>query len=98
MRLVVLEDGTAVHAGKLVGPGDNGPQHRLQIERRADRLPDLAQRLEFSYRSRQLRGPRVEFREEPHILDRNHRLIGEGLEQRDLLVMERSWFWPADGD
>ena len=28
--------------------------------------------------------------EQPHVLDRDHRLVGEGLQQRDLLVGERA--------
>ena len=32
---------------------------------------------------------RLQLLEEPHVLDRDDRLVGEGLEQRDLLVGER---------
>ena len=31
----------------------------------------------------------AEFLEQPHVLDGDHRLVGEGLEKRDLLVGER---------
>ena len=34
--------------------------------------------------------------EQPHVLDRDHRLVGEGLEQRDLLVGERPRPRPGD--
>jgi hypothetical protein len=30
--------------------------------------------------------------EQPHILDRNHSLVGEGLEERDLVVTEPAGF------
>jgi hypothetical protein len=36
--------------------------------------------------------------EQPHVLDGNHSLVGEGLEQRDLLVRERTDFRPTDHD
>ena len=36
--------------------------------------------------------------EEPHVLDRDHRLVGENLEQLDLLLRERSNLLAADVD
>ena len=35
------------------------------------------------------RGARLHLLEQPHVLDRDHRLVGEGLDQLDLLVGER---------
>ena len=35
-------------------------------------------------------GSRPQFREQPHVLDRDDRLVGERLEERDLLVGERA--------
>src|SRR5215470_18314397 len=40
----------------------------------------------------------LELREQPYILDRDDGLVGEGLEQRDLLVSEGMDFGPADYD
>ena len=45
-----------------------------------------------------LGGARFEFREQTHVLDRDHRLIGEGLQQGDLLFGKRSGFGATDGD
>ena len=42
------------------------------------------------------RGTRLQLLEQPDVLDRDHGLIGKGLEQRDLRVGERSGFGPAD--
>ena len=39
-------------------------------------------------RRRQVTIAGLEFFEQPHVLDRDHRLVGEGLEQRDLVVSE----------
>ena len=63
--------------------GDDGVEHRARIRRRlADHAQDLGRRgLPFQ----RLLG----LAEHPCILDRDHRLVGEGLEQRDLLVRER---------
>ena len=36
--------------------------------------------------------------EQPHVLDRDNRLVGEGLEQCDLLVRNASRLAPAGGD
>ena len=40
----------------------------------------------------------VSAREQPHVLDGDHRLVGEGLEQRDLLVGEGPHLRPDDRD
>jgi hypothetical protein len=41
---------------------------------------------------------RLQLLEQPDILDRNDRLVGEGLEERDLSVRERSGLAPRDVD
>ena len=69
-----------------------------QVERRADRLPDFAQRRELIHRLRQRLRPRLQLLEQAYVLDRDNRLVGEGAQQRDLLVRERVLFLPADRD
>ena len=49
-RLVVLVDRAAGVAGQLAGAGDDRVEHRLDVERRADGLADLAQRGQLSDR------------------------------------------------
>ena len=44
---VVLEDRAAVGAGELAGAGDDRVEHRLDVQRRADRPTDLTQRRQF---------------------------------------------------
>ena len=39
-----------------------------------------------------------ELGEQPHVLDRDHRLVGKGLEQRDLLLGEGPGSGRPDGD
>ena len=56
----------------------NSIQHRLNIRRRAG---DDAQ--DFTRRSLLLQRF-LEFLEQPHVLDRDHRLVGEGFEKLDL--------------
>ena len=53
-------------------------QHRLNIRRRAgDDAQDFARRRLLLQRF-------LEFLEQPHVLDGDHRLVGEGFEQLDL--------------
>ena len=48
---------------------NDGAKHGLEIESRADRLPDFPQRLQLSDRSSQLPRPRLKFLEQPDVLD-----------------------------
>ena len=62
----------------------DGAEHSLEIESRADRLADLSQRFQFPNRLRQLARSRLQFLEQPHVLDGDDRLVGEGFEESDL--------------
>ena len=53
-RLVVLEDGAGVGPGQLAGAGHDGLEHRVQIEGRAERPADIAERPELAHRARQV--------------------------------------------
>ena len=88
-RRVVLVHGAGIGPGKLAGPSHDGLEHRVQIECGAERSADLAKCPKLAYRARQLGRPRSQFVEQAHVLDRDHRLVSEGLEQRDLLGRER---------
>src|SRR6266508_3777701 len=90
-RLVVLVDGVAVRAGELGGSGHDRRENRVQIQRRADSLAHLAERSELVHRAGELTRPRLELREEANVLDGDHRLVGEGLQQLDLVLGE----WPG---
>src|SRR5262249_24419141 len=93
-----LVDRAAVGRRQLHRPVHDGRQHRVEVERGADGLAHLAQCLELPYRPRQLAGPLFQFGEEPHILDRDDRLVGEAFQQLYLPWRERPDLGPGDGD
>src|SRR5262249_15722845 len=74
----------------------NGAEYSLEVEGRADRLANFAQRSQLPDRLRQLARPRFQFLEQTYILDGDHSLIGEGFEEGDLLIGERSHLGTAN--
>src|SRR6266567_4063541 len=71
-------------------------EHRLQVERRAaDDLEDLGGRGLLLQRFTQLAAAGLHLVEQANILDRDHRLVGEGRDQLDLLIGERGDYSPA---
>ena len=70
----------------------NSAEHSLEVEGRADRLTDLTQSSQFPNRLRQLARSRLQFLEQPHVLNGDHSLVGEGFEERDLFLREGSNF------
>ena len=58
---VELVDNAATGVGELHRVANNGAEHGLKIESRADGLANLAQRFQFANRPRQLAGPRLQF-------------------------------------
>ena len=87
-RLVVLVDGAGVGPGQLAGARHDGLEHRVQIEGRAERPADIAERPKLAHRARQVLGPGFEFLEQADVLDGDHRLVPKGPEQSDLFVAE----------
>ena len=87
-RFVELVDDTAGAAGELDRAADDGGQHGLEVQRGADRAAHLAERLELADRVGELARPGLQLLEEADVLDRDHRLVGEGLHQADLPVAE----------
>ena len=85
-RLVELVDRARVGAGELVRAGDDRRQHRLEVERRAHRAADLAERLQLLHRPAQRARPLLQLLEQADVLDGDDRLVGERLQQLDLLV------------
>jgi hypothetical protein len=70
----------------------DGPQHRPEVRRRArDHAQDLGCR-------RLLLQGLLRFIEQPHVLDGDDGLVGEGLEERDLRVREAAGLPAADID
>ena len=72
-------------------------KHRLQVGRRAaDDAQDLAGRRLLLQRLGQLAVALLQLLEQPRVLDGDDGLVGEGLQQRDLLVGERLDLGRAD--
>ncbi len=66
---------------------DQRVEHRLQIERRAaDDLQHVGGRGLLLQRLGQIARARLHLVEQPRVLDRDHRLVGEGLHELDLAI------------
>jgi hypothetical protein len=66
------------------------PEHRLNLRRRsADHVEHVARRGLIFERFLQLRSPRLHLLEKADIVDGDHRLVGEGFQERDLLLGKR---------
>jgi len=87
--LVVLEDRAAVGAGELAGAGDDGVEHRLDIEGGGDGSADLAEGRQLLDGLGQLARARLELLEKSDVLDGDDCLVAEGLQELDLAVGER---------
>ena len=84
------------HSGGILG---DGVHDRLEIGRRAcDHAQDLRRGRLLVQRLRQLSVSRLQLLEQPHVLDGDHRLVGEGPQQRNLLVGERLDLGASDPD
>jgi hypothetical protein len=69
-------------------PGD-GVEYRLHVGRRPrDDTKDLARRGLLIERLGELAVPRLDLLEQPHVLDRDDGLVGEGRDEGDLAVVE----------
>src|ERR1700675_1400938 len=80
-------------AAEFNGRGDQGVEHGLQIEgRAADDLEHVGGGSLLVQCLRKVAGSRLNFGEHPHVLNRDHGLIGEGLDESDLALRERTWF------
>ena len=92
LALGVVEnvDRTRLGAGELRRLGDDGREHGFEVEGRVHRLRYLTKRAQFADRSAELVGALAQLVEQPRILDGDHRLVGEGSHQIDLLFGE----WP----
>jgi hypothetical protein len=96
--LVVLEHHAPIQRRQLNGPRHDGGQHRLEIECGADRLTDLAERLKLADRAAEFLRSRLQLGQQAGVLDGNDGLVGEGLEERDLVVSEPAGFAAAHRD
>ena len=92
-------DSTPIRIAEPCGSFQQRLQHRLQIEgRAADDLQHVADCGLIFQRFLQIPGALPQFAKQPRVLHRDHRLRGEILHQRDLLVGERPDFRARGGD
>src|SRR5262249_13915904 len=96
--LVILVNDSGIRARELRGPSHDGAQDGAEIQGGRDRLTDLAERPKLTHRASQGLGLCFEFLEQSDVFDGDDGLIGEGLEELDLLVRKRPALAPADGD
>ena len=87
--LVVFVNRPAVGAAQLDRMGNDSRQHGFEVERRAYGLTDFAEGFELAHRARQFVGSLIQFFEQAHVLDRDNRLVGKGLQEFDLFFSER---------
>ena len=74
-------------------------EHRMQVEgRAADDLQHVARRGLVFERFLQIAGALVQLGEQPNRFDRDHRLIGKGLQQLDLRIRKRLDMRSRDGN
>ena len=74
-------------------------EYRLKLAGRArDHLEDFGSRRLLVQGFRELTRARLHLVEQPHVRDRDHRLVGEGLEQLNLGVREDARLPPRDED
>ena len=87
---VANADGAAERAAKFDGGRDQRVENRLQIERRsADDLEHVRSRGLKLQRLGKIARARLHLVEQAHVLDRNHRLLRERFDKRDLFVGKR---------
>src|SRR5262249_47248709 len=96
--VVILVNHAGVRAGQLCGSSDNRAKYGLEIERGAYRLTNLPEGSQLAHRAREVVGKSLEFLEEPHVLDRDDGLVGEGLQEVDVLLGEGARRSPRNGD
>jgi hypothetical protein len=87
---VELIDGAAIGVGEAGGVRDDGGEDFLEVEGGGDGLADLAERPQLFDGAGELGGALLKLLEQPGILDGDDGLVGKCLQQRDLLIGERT--------
>ena len=96
MFLVEFVDRAGIGVREPHRPRHDGGQNRRKIERRVDRLADLAERLQLLHRARELAGAFTQLFEQSGVLDCDNSLLCEIADQFDLLVGEWTNFLAKD--
>src|SRR5690349_3349398 len=90
--LVIFVNRPAIRPTQLDCVGDDARQYGFDIQSRADRLADFAERFELTDRSRQRIRPLFQLLEQSNVLNGNYGLIGKRFQQCDLFLTERTDF------
>ena len=85
-RFVILVNNPAIGSRQIDRAGNDGFKHGFEFQTGTDRLADFAQRFHFLDGFNQLARAFLQFLEQPHVLDGDHRLVGESFEKSNLLV------------
>src|SRR5262249_896825 len=82
-----------VASQQTMGAADDRVEHRLDIRLRlADDAQNVTGGSLLVERRGQVTVTRLEFLEQPHVFDRDHGLVGEGLEEGDVMSSEATSF------
>ena len=96
---MTAKDNSLLRVAQTHGGRDEAFEHSLEIERRTtDRLEHVGGRCLLLQRRLEIARARLHLVKQAHVLDRDHRLVGEGLKERDLRVRERPDFRPPQHD
>ena len=86
MFAVLKQHGGIIGLTELARPFDNGVQHWLNVRRRGgDDVQNITAPGLVSQCFGEVARLRLHLLEQPHILDGDHRLVGEGLQQLDVM-------------
>ena len=92
LHVVEHIDRAGLSARQLHCLGDDGGEHGFEIERRVHRLRHFAERAQLLNGAAKFVGALAQFVQQPSVLDCNDGLVGEILNQLDLLVGEGANF------
>src|SRR5262245_18188350 len=96
---IVAGDNGVLTAAEATGTADDRVEHRLGFGRRVrDHAQDLARGHLLFEALREVAVARFELLEQPNILDRDHGLVGESLQQADLSVVEELHLGAPESD
>src|SRR5262245_8679355 len=95
VQLIKDIDHPSIRIRKLDRLGNDRAQHGFEIKRGVYCSRHLAKRAQFLDRLREFTRTRLYLLEQPHVLDRDHRLVGEGCRQFNLFISERARRRPA---
>src|SRR5262249_20276295 len=89
-------DDSAIGSRKLDSVRNDRSENRFKLKSRADGLADRTEPFELADGTCQFASSLIQFFKQADVLDSDHRLVGEGFEESDLLVGERTNLPPTN--